>query len=289
MTDRTEADAAGELARAAAGVQPFPVDPDETSIVLVRDRTLSAQGDWLGDKVSVLDLAPWASKPARRKGTAAFDQPASFERYVQEFKIAGQTRIYADLSQSTAVAVFDDDTDVTGPPAGEWRDHRATLKLRESPEWAAWTMRDGKLGSQLDLAEHLEANLDAITEPAAADLVEVARSFQATNNASFRSALSLTSGEVRFAYDESIDAKAGEKGSLVIPATFKLLLPVYEGTDPIEMTARLRYRVGAGTLTIGYALLNADRVKREAFAAELGNIGAATGCEPYFGTPAPPR
>lgn len=289
LPDPSEVEAAAALGRAAAGVQSEPVNPDETPLLLVRELTLHgdrSHGDHTTDKVRVLDLSPWAKNPARRSGGVVLDEPASFDAYVNEFKAEGATRLYANLEGAQLIAVFNDDQ--ASASAGAWRDHRATLRLKRTPEWTAWRSRSGKKDGQREFAEFLEEHLDDITQPDAADLIEIARTFTASNKVTFRSGVNLTNGETRFQYDEELEGKAGATGQIDIPREFGLSLAIYEGTEKLEVTARLRWSLRDGNLLIGYVLVDADRLERESFRSEVEACQASVGLEALYGTPASP-
>ncbi len=139
-----------------------------------------------------------------------------------------------------------------GIPA--WRDHRAVLELTVTPEWTHWASKDARLLSQADFAEHIEDGVGEIVEPTAADMLELAQTFQAHTTATFRSGQRLSDGRVQFQYDEEVDAKAGQSGQMEIPATFKLAISPFMGEPPYAVTARLRHRQSSGKLTLGYKL-----------------------------------
>lgn len=280
------------LARSAAGPNAEPVNPDETPLLLVREGQYNDgnHGQWAAgvtDKVRVLDLSAWATVPGRRSGGLILDEPASFEAYVNEFKVKGSTRLYANLEGAQLIAVFNDDVASPSGP-GAWRDHRATLRLKRTPEWQAWRQLSGKKGGQREFAEFLEEHLDDITQPDAADLVEIARTFTASNKVTFRSGVNLTNGETRFQYDEELEGKAGATAQIDIPREFTLSLAIYEGTHAVQVTARLRWSLRDGNLLIGYVLVDADRLERDQFRAGVELTEAAVGLEALYGSPALP-
>lgn len=301
MTDLPEpADVAAlaDLGRRAAGPNVEPVNPDEHRLLLVREQTYNDgnRGDYpsgFAERVRVLSLEPWATRPARRRGTVTFDEGGSFSLYVNEFTPDGQhpARLYASLSERRAVAVLNDDVPGWDAPAGAWRDHRAVLRVLTTPEWDRWRKGDSEMGSQEDFAEHLELNLADIVEPAAADLVEIARSFTASSDIQFRSAVNLATGETRFAYDEDTRAAATSTGgqSIDIPRTFTLRIAPFQGMDPIEVIARLRYKLRGAHLSIGYLLMNPDDVERSAFKDTIEQVAGATGLPAHYASAPEPR
>lgn len=98
--------------------------------------------------------------------------------------------------------------------------------------------------------------------------LEIAQSVQGKTKADWKTARRLDNGEVSFAYQEEIQASAGRSGHLEIPATFTLAIAPFYGEQPYEISARLRYRIREGHLSIGYKL---DR-PHEVLLAVLGGI-----------------
>lgn len=284
-----EAAVVADVARQTAGVKHTQVKPDVEKILLVRELTGLDT-----DQVRVLSMEKFAPAPYRRRGTALFDDPASLVLYVNTFKAEGLARLYASLAKRQAVVVLNDDDPADNDSAdtiGAWRDHRAELAVRATPEWERWRAMDSKLVGQTDFAEHLELNLADIVEPVAADLVEIARSFTASTDVQFRSAVNLQSGETRFAYDENTTAQATSSGgsTIDVPRTFALRIAVFQGTEPLDVTARLRYRLHGGHLTIGYLLDKADDIERNAFQNEIEDVAKDVGLVALYGqSPMPP-
>ena len=125
--------------------------------------------------------------------------------------------------------------------------------------------KNGVLMGQEDFALHIEEGLQEIEQPHAADMLEMAQSFRLTNNASFRTAKRLSSGEQQFLYDETVEAKAGKSGQpATVPATFILLVAPFVGEEERQVVAKLRYRMSGGSFAIGYKLDRPDKVVRDA-------------------------
>ena len=127
---------------------------------------------------------------------------------------------------------------------------------------------------QEDFALHIEAGLQEIEQPDAADLLEIAQSFHATTGAAFRSAIRLASGEQQFTYEENIEAKAGRSGQLAVPTTFILLVAPFVGEQERQVVAKLRYRISSGRLQLGYKLERPDKIVRDALDSVAEQIGA---------------
>ncbi|EHN09447.1 hypothetical protein PAI11_37810 [Patulibacter medicamentivorans] len=216
----------------------------------------------------------WAEHPLRRRGTATFDELEPFTRYVNTHHTdtSAATTVWThheagalgkdDRPIGTITGILDDHDGVNGT-AG-WGEHRATLALRTTPEWRHWLSLDAKRVDQLALAEHLEDGIAEVIEPAAADLLDVVQTISVNRDVEFASSQRTTDGQIQFAYKEQQDAKAGNRGNLTIPERFKLAVAVFPGGDRVPLTARLRYRVSAGGLEIGYKLERPQDAVREA-------------------------
>lgn len=247
--DPTEAAKVADLAVRAS--RPKQIDPTLTYAAIVAD----------GHRVEVLDLDGQMPAPFR---TSGIYRPATVDAliaHVERHRDPDHTTIWVHPTSGQVIAVFND-----ASAEGEtgWRDHRSQLDLHRTPEWMFWIAKDGKLMSQLEFAEHMEDGVKEIVEPAAADMLELAQSFHATQSGSFRSAHRLQDGTVQVQYDETIDAVAGRSQEIPIPQTFTLAVSPFLGEDPYRVTARLRYRLNGGKLTLGYRLERPDEVIRDA-------------------------
>jgi uncharacterized protein YfdQ (DUF2303 family) len=198
-------------------------------------------------------------QPERTKGVVSLATVEELGKYVDEFYSADATTVWVGRTDYVVSAVLND---AHGTESG-WRDHRATCTLQLTSEWRHWRALDGKLTDQESFADHIEEGLPEIIDPDGADLLELAQSFHATTQATFRSARRLSSGETRLQYDEETQASAGVAGDMAIPEKFALRLAVFEGEQPVALTARLRYRLNQGKLSLGYRLIRPDDAVRD--------------------------
>jgi len=166
--------------------------------------------------------------PSRAEGDVHAHRAQSFIEYVNRHKSSAATA-WANIDASTIVAVLNDHL-ATGGVAG-WRDLTATLGLRHTPTWRDWTARHNQPMNQSMFAEFVEDHVPDIVEPAGADLLELAQSFQAVKRATFSSDRRLQSGQVQLSYVEEVEATAGRKGNLEVPPTFTVVDEVAIGTD----------------------------------------------------------
>lgn len=271
----TEAQTIAELAHEAAVPAPLLLDDHDVVPTYVVPE---------GAQIHSVDLERFRPTPRRTNGTVLLLDAASFVPYFTRHGTSA-TFLYADRDRGQVTAVFNDDED-TEPG---WRDHRGVLQLKRTPEWEHWAGQSGQLLTQERFAEHIEGGLPEILEPAAADMLELAQTFHAQTNSEFRSSVRLASGQRQFSFVEATDARAGKTGNLEVPETFALAIAPWVGCDRFKVTARLRYRLTAGRLLLGYLLDRPHEVLDAAFAQITDHLVEQLGATVLRGTPASPR
>ncbi|KMS79077.1 hypothetical protein ACH49_13545 [Streptomyces leeuwenhoekii] len=210
----------------------------------------------------------YRATPTRKAGTTTVRDAQSFLAYWDKHH-DDASEVYADNDRLTVTAVLD----AHQADGARWAGHRLHLALRETEAWKQWMRFNGELMSQEDFAEFLEDHLPELLEPSAADMLEIAQSFQAAQKVDFQSATRLSSGQRQFQYVETATTKAGQKGQLTVPETFVVGLVPFEGSDGYRLTARLRYRIGQQGLRLGYKLERPDEIRKTAFADVVKAIG----------------
>jgi uncharacterized protein YfdQ (DUF2303 family) len=234
--------------------------------------------------LAVMNLEGAREAPDRPRGTYRPATVASFLEYVKEWAASGTT-VWVHPTDAKVVAVLDDHENADTPG---WREHTVRLELIPTPEWLFWKEHDGQLMDQQSFAEKIEDGLSDVVDPDGAKMLEIAQSIQTTTDVAFHSGIDLSSGEAKFRYDETVEAKAGEKGDLVVPQVFELGIPPYVGEDAYRIEARFRFRNRGGHLQLGYKLQQPELAER----AVLEGIGARIGEElgdrspVYLGAPA---
>ena len=181
--------------------------------------------------------------------------------------------IFAYADDSTIRAVIDyhgaakEGSD--GPP--RFASHTCTLKLERSTEWNAWKGQADKPIEQHAFADFVEERSPDFVDPDAATMLEIATNFQVNRKMQFTSAVRLESGDVQFQYTTDTASK-----SLEIPNSFKIRVPVFKHGDPVEVSARFRYRISEGDLRLRYKLDRADVVYDNAWLDVVEAIRART-------------
>lgn len=284
-TDVEQSDIQAAVDAGLAAALPHNVADD---LVVV---TVPANG-----KVIEIDLAAhqdkYADRPRRKKGTVHVQSSTSFVDYIHKHGLDA-TEVWADPARQGLVGVInahghaEGTTDLADEGNAGHGDHRVILELVPTPAWTAWVTRDKQWMDQATFAEHLEDNVLDITHPDAATMLEIAQSFHATTGVAFKSSERLHSGEAALHYEETTSARAGQKGDLEIPTEFSLALQPYAGqTEAVEITARFRYRIRDGHLSLSYALSHTDRILRGLFDEIAGHVDANINQTVFTGRPA---
>lgn len=229
-------------------VIPHEFDPEKPTYVIVP----------AGSEIREVDMSKWRDYPSRATGIYKPATVDAFTDYVNGF-FSDATTVWVHPSSGKIVAILDD----SFAEAPGWRQHQAILELSRTPEWLHWLGKDGTLMSQVEFAEHIEVGLNDITDPPAADVLELAQSFHAKTDSVFRQATRLDTGETQFQYDEEIAATAGRTGQLSIPSSIALGIAPFVGEERYALTARFRYRLQAGKLSLGYKIDRPDLVTRD--------------------------
>lgn len=215
-------------------------------------------------------LEDYLKAPARARANVKILDQASFVDYFNRFKIDGSA-IFADRSGFKFAAVID--YHVRDAPA--FGSHRLVYECPRSKEWQTWVGCNDKPMSQADFALFIENNIVDIRSPPAAEMLEAARSLSTKRKVEFVSAVRLADGAQSFTYNETVEGVTS-KGNLQIPETFTLGIPVFFGGQPYEVTARLRYRMPEGRLSLWYSLYRHEYIEQDAFARVGGEIQQAT-------------
>lgn len=224
--------------------------------------------------------------PTRKTGTTALKDAQSFIAYYKMH--AKRSPVYASLDPAQFIAVLNDHSE-NGP--GQ-RDFRAIYKVGHSREWVEWQARNGHakaFTSTEEFALFLEDNSPDIIDPAPSVMIELALNFRVRQDVAFADARRLQDGHTNIAYHNLVTADAaGKAGTINIPETFLIEVPIFEGLNAPKwrISARFRFRLRDGKLTIWYELIRPHKVVEEAFKALWVEIQTETGAPILHGLPA---
>jgi uncharacterized protein YfdQ (DUF2303 family) len=230
-----------------------------------------------GGGIQLIDLTDdkYLDAPRRKRGAVVVRDAESFLAYWHKHRDDG-SEVYANRSTMSVTGVLDAHT----AAMARFGKHHVVLQLKFSDPFQIWSGRSGQWQSQVQFAEFIEDRRPDIREPAAADLLELAQTFQATTKASFKSSNLLKNGQRQLEYVEQIEASGGT-GKLTIPDAFLLGLPIFEAATEAEpISARLRYRIQSSGLQMMFILDQLTTVVDAAFEnviAELNRGGGLAG------------
>lgn len=210
----------------------------------------------------------------------------SLAAYINRFKNA-DTLLFADIASDTIVSIIDyhgaiDETD-KAPLSPKLGQHRATLNLPKSLEWQTWTRASGQLMTHVAFATFLEENAVDIKNPPGADLLELCRDLQIAQNVNFGSSVRM--GDLtQINYQKDQDALS--KGSIALPQSIALSIPVYFGEMAVPVMAFMRRQIDDGKLKLGIQLSRADNVRQEEFHRIVDAVTTdVEGLTTVYGTP----
>jgi uncharacterized protein YfdQ (DUF2303 family) len=237
-------------------------------------------------KVAVTDVAkllePYRDRPRRKKGSYAVHSGESLVKYLERHA-TDDTEVWADVLSTTITAVINAHGPVDETPG--WGDHRAVYAVKFTDAWEAWSSVDGEFLDQVTFAELVEDRAIDIVDPAAADMLEIVQQFQAHTGVEFESKTRLNSGETRLVYKETIEARTST-GNMEVPTEFTLRIKPFEGADPQNVTARLRFRIQHKQLALGIKLDRPDDIVRDAFESVISNVESQITWPVFRGTSA---
>jgi len=238
-------------------------------------------GQW---KVEYLERPPL---PIRKSGIVDVYDVESLCKYADRHLDKDFSVIYARLNPAKFIAVLNDHgmghKDATG-----WGDHHCVFDLKHSPEYAAWIARSGKPMDQAQFGEFIEANLPDFTQPPGAAMYELALNFRAKQEASYSGAIRTQSGDIELTYTQkTTDAVGAVAGKMTVPERFSIEIPVWAGLNQKKhaFAARLRYRLGGGTVAFTFELDRPHKVVERAFEDVLSVIREKVAAPVFFGLP----
>lgn len=209
----------------------------------------------------------------------------AFIDYVNDF-CDSNSAIFVDEANATFVAVLDYHKDTTKP---RHCNHTATFKCKQTDEWSVWMRHDGDKMSQEDFALFIEDNADDITNPSAAEMLEIALTIKANTTCEFRQSQRLDNGQIQLTYNEVIDGRAGASGQLEIPQEITIAMQPFQGSGSYTRKARFRYRINQGKLAMWYDLIRPKKCIEEAVKDTLNEIKDSTNgvkvAQFYYGIP----
>lgn len=221
-----------------------------------------------GEHIQTINLAKELEAlddhPRRPKGNVVLRTELSFVDYVNDHKDDEATVIFAEDKQ--VVAVFNHHKRHThgavvaaGAEAG-WNDFRATLELKYTPSWTAWTqLATSGYMTQADFADFLEVNDQDILSPAAGEVLEMVTNLRLASESTVEARTHLGTGGTHIRYSENFVPMGGDGdqlGVIQFPHHLELSLQVFDGGKEFIIPALLRYAVQNGQVKFRLAFTN---------------------------------
>lgn len=215
--------------------------------------------------------------------TETMIEPKSFIDYLIQFK-SPTAVCRASLGQNSIVAVLDyhgrsrsGEAVAAVPGRGK---HMATLMCPFDADYAKWRARFGKLLDQKSVIEFVEEMIHTIGAPPAADLIEALGDIEIERVVKFKSARNDKNGNISFGYEEK-DGETTRSGQYSLPDHIVIVVPIFQGGNLIQLTAKLRFRMKDGDLVLGFAVPGIENIEREAFRS-IGEAVRAETDTPVF-------
>jgi uncharacterized protein YfdQ (DUF2303 family) len=260
--DENTCDAAVAIAAGAALSEPRTLPENASNGVY----TVVPEG------YAIKSLEEYLPRPLRLEQQVEMHDAESFIAYVNNFKLPGPTRLFFNQEKESFTAVLDYH-EIQTP---SWCGHEASFTARRSQEFQAWMGQNRKATSQVEFARFLEENLPDIVDPAGAELLEMALTFEAKKDVEFASGVRLANGQVQFTYNEVVRGTA-QKGTFEIPEKFVLGIPIHIGGPAYRIDVRLRWRLNDGKVTFAYELVRPHRYIEDALKEIRQRITSETG------------
>lgn len=234
-----------------------------------------------------LNVEEFEASPRTKAGTVTMTDPGSLADYVNDHKVDGATALWAHPDTLEFVGIID--WHARGPDgAPAWGEHRVTASLTRTHEWKTWREADNKLVPQVEFAEFLRDQRQVIVDPTGSDLLAIVQDFQASSSGRFKSRVNPHNGEVDFTYTETVDGR-GRDASVTMPEKLVLALIPFDGLEPVQVDALLRWRIRDGQLVVGVQLQQVWQIERAAFDQAVQDLETATAITPYLGAAPDPR
>lgn len=231
--------------------------------------------------------------PAFKEGTVTVRDVRSFAAYFAKHADS-DSEVFADTDSASVTAVLDAHRGAEAAAEGSgdaarWQQHRLVLQLQETLPWRTWLAMNGHPVPQARFAEFLEDNYRDLAPDGkvkAADLLEMAQSFQSVTKLEFDSGQRLSSGDTELTFRETSNNTAGKERKIAIPTEFDLAIAPFDDCAEALITARFRHRREGAQLFMLYVLNNPDRHREAAVKEITGQAAEAIGREILLGQPA---
>jgi uncharacterized protein YfdQ (DUF2303 family) len=267
-----------QLARTAVGVQRVVRGTEGTGVpvMLVPD----------GFRLEAMDEFQM-DRPDRVRATVGMVDLESFVSYVNEHK-GPNSRVFASVLAEpfglTCAIDWHGDNTSTAKNRPEFVTHVCKLTFTATDAWREWKGRNGQRMAQDAFALFVEERQPDIVDPNGADMLELARSIEATRDVSFKRRIRLENGDTSFAFDDKTEATAGMNGQLRIPEKMLLKFALFLGMPEQVIECRFRYQLDGGRMTLAYEIVRPQALLLNAVRDALKMVTEVTGVPSFLGS-----
>ncbi len=219
-------------------------------------------------KRNAVSLEEFLPNPLRINQKIDFYDTKSFITYFNEYS-SDNSVIFGDTVNHGIMCVFD----YHNIDQAKWCKHKGYYSCPVTEEWKIWNQNDGRKMKQADFADFIENNLPDFYKPNAAKILEMVTNISSKTTVSFKQKYSTHNGLTTLNYSE---VQGDGAGTMELPDTFIIRIPVFLNTEPVEINVRLRVRIREGVLTLWYDLLQPHKILEEAFKQILEEVEEGT-------------
>ncbi len=262
-------------------------------------------------------------KPARRKGTARFDDLESLIMWANRFK--GETSaLFAkpDMTAPTLNCIADYHAQgpvtvntQTGDPTAMHCNHRAIYNFPLSDEWKAWMAISGAALDKDEMGEFIEVQAKDIMDPTPAvlrgqpsdnnekwenklietahqiegrygqltQLLAMSKKFQVFETSDLKVATNRDTGEAEIQFLN--EHKDADGQPLKIPNLIIIAIPVFLGGALYRMPVRFRYRKSGASVKFILSIYNPEKAFEASFEEAITVAKEQTDLPLFLGTP----
>lgn len=199
--------------------------------------------------------------PAYPIASVLLDSAESLCKFAEAYSGASSSVVFGSMSETKFSFISDYHADEkTAGRCEFW----ASYALQKSQQWETWLkVGTGALFGQLEFLRFIEENQEDVVAPSRAELLEMLKDFHAVRTMSVSKTLRAQFGVERFEFRDET-----KTGAVELPTKISILVPIYEGSDPVLVDMFLRWKIADNEkLMLGLKIKNHGLIERDAFNA----------------------
>ena len=239
----------------------------------------NAQLGILPEGMQVVDLSNFLpERPKRKQVNLSLTSVDSFVQYVNEQKNEN-TRIFGSISgEPYSFRAIIDYHGINGQQP-DWCEHTVNVELALSEQFRTWRKISDGLMNQSDFVEFLKDNRLDIIQPDNGQILTLCMELDAHAESRCTSKVPTNNG-MAFSFVEDIQTtRNGEK--VEVPSSILLNIPVFEGTEPVQIECDFKFRLAGGTMAFGIRMLGVEKMIRDAVNLARAEIESKVGVPVY--------